>query len=70
VSREGSVRDTMQGLLDMVNMAFSEAGTGSLYDRPLYPNLLASWLAPTTAKRGEEKNVFTAASILAMLMES
>ena len=30
---------------------------------PRYPNLLLSELAPATAKRGDRKNVFAAASI-------
>ena len=33
-------------------------------DRPLWPNLEGSEEAPATAKRGAEKNVFMAASIV------
>jgi len=37
-------------------------------DGPLWPYLLASELAPATAKRGEEKNVFSAASIALLVI--
>ena len=46
-----------------------EKGMG-VRSSPRWPNLLGSELAPATAKRGEEKKVFRAASIVDLELEA